>query len=189
MFWTACWTLTLRHLITQNFAESHTFACFCTECVQVLFKAEFELLSNRPTAPHQVQSKHHYSVFINLQKRSCRYELQWNNKSRSQPAVGNARRPSLAAAAAGRQLLDRGQAGLGSVWIRTNSQIHVRNHPEAKWRRSGAQEKTGGQKQTKRTEAGIKTRKTKRKDDEKSSVKMGMMSFPVLLNVRKNRTA
>lgn len=155
--WCTCKSLcVLSHLLNAHTSASHyqefcwntkTFARFCTEWVQVLFKAEFELLSNRPKAPHRVQSKHHYSVFINLQKRSCRYELQWNNKSRSQPAAGNARRPSLAATAAGRQLLDRGQAGLGSVWTWTNSQSHVRNHPEAKWRRSGAKEK--------RTEAGI----------------------------------
>lgn len=116
-------------------------------------------------------------MFVNLQKRSCRYELQRNNKSRSQPAAG-AQRPSLAAAAAGRQVLDRGQAGLGSVWTRTNSQSHVGDHPEAK-------ETTGGQNQTKRgikTEAGIK-------NDVKSFMKMGMISFPVLINARKKRTA
>lgn len=81
---------------------------------------------------NQLQRKLYNVVFVNTQEHGCRYELQRNNKSSSQPAGGNFRRPSLAAAAAGRQLLDQCQVTLGSPWTRTKSQVHIRKSPWSK---------------------------------------------------------
>ena len=65
-----------------------------------------------------------------------------NNKSRCQPAMGNTRRPSLAAAgaAAGRLVPHQGQAIPGSVWRIIKSGNYIRNVPQAR-RLAGAKDR------------------------------------------------